>query len=126
MPSTDGDDVLVPAELARALAKLAVIGARTLSERDGGLVLVPGIAAVIAELASVASDGASRTVGPERFTPSLGRWLSAREATLASGYSAPRLRELARGGRVIAKKVGRDWQFDAASITDYGKRRKVA
>ena len=53
--------VVVPPELARPLAKLAIIGAKMLSDRNGGLVLVPGMASLLAELASVAGDGASRT-----------------------------------------------------------------
>ena len=125
MSSPDGDGVLVPAGLARQLAYLAVVGARTIQARDGGLPLPAGMAGLLAELASIASDGSSRIVGPEQFTPALGSWLSAREASEASGYSAPRLRELARGGRVIARKFGDRWQYDA-SIADHGKGRNVA
>ena len=42
-----------------------------------------------------------------------------------SGYSLARLRELARGGHVIARKFGDRWQYDADSITAY-RRDRVA
>jgi len=113
-----GDGVTVPAGLARPLARLAVIGARKLQEDSGGLVLVPGIAAVLAELDSIAGDGAPRTVVLAGSS-----WLSAREASGASGYSAARLRELARGGRIICRKFGDRWQYDADSIARYRKDR---
>jgi hypothetical protein len=35
------------------------------------------------------------------------------------------MRRLAREGRVIARKFGRDWQFDADSITGYARGQQV-
>lgn len=121
MQNPDGDGVMVPAGLARPLAKLAITGAKMLSDRNGGLVLVPGIASLLAELASVAGDGAPSSVRSVQFAPALGSWLSAREASEVSGYSASRLRELARGGRIIVCRRGDRWLYDADSITAYRK-----
>lgn len=85
-----GAGVLVPAGLARPLARLAIVGAKALSDRDGGLVLVPGMADLLAELATAASGGEVRTVVPSHPT-----WLSVRQASEVSGYSARWLREMA-------------------------------
>ena len=106
-----GDGVLVPAELARPLARLAVIGAMKLRQDNGGLPLVPGMAALLAQLATAASGGEVRTV-----VSSHPAWLSVRQASEVSGYSARWLREMAHGGQVIARRPGRDWLIDPDSI----------
>jgi len=47
------------------------------------------------------------------------KWLTTFEAAKVSGYHPERIRELAREGKVIARKWGRDWQIDSASLTNY-------
>ena len=98
---------MVPAELCRPLARLAIIGARMRAERDAGCWHRRG--RVTAELA-IAADGASRT----RPSTALGSWLSARDASEVSGVSWQRLRGLA-AGRLIARKFGDRWMYDAGS-----------
>lgn len=111
-----GDGVLVPGELAADLARLAVLGARAIQRDSGGLVLVPGMAALLAKLATAPSGGEVRTVASSHPA-----WLSVRQASEVSGYSARWLREMAHGGQVIARRAGRDWLIDPDSI-----RRRVA
>jgi excisionase family DNA binding protein len=112
----------VPGPLCVPLAKLAIIGARTLSDRDGGaLVLEHGVASVLAALATAASGGQVRTVASSHPA-----WISVREASEITGYSARWLREIAHGGQVIARRAGRDWLLDRQAVEDYAKGRKVA
>ena len=47
------------------------------------------------------------------------KWLTTFEAAKVSGYHPERIRELAREGRVVARKWGRDWQIDNASLMHY-------
>jgi hypothetical protein len=118
--------VTVPAHLARQLALLANEGATVIRKRDGDLHLTQDMHDLLVELrltgmASASGNGA-RTVGPASA-----RWVSAREAAqLAGGISDRRVRQLAREGRLIARRAGRDWLVDADSAQDYGKGRNVA
>lgn len=115
-----GDGVVVPGELCLPLAKIAVLGAKMLSDHNGGLVLVPGMAALLAELATFASETPGSTVVPVQSCAP--RWLSAGEAAGLAGVSVQRVRFLARTGRIQARRAGRDWLIDVNSIT----RRSVA
>lgn len=127
-PHEAPDGVRVPAELARPLAVLAVRGARALQSDSGGLPLVPGMAALIAALATAASGGAPRTVGVALIGLSApgDEWLSVGQAAGLTGYSCRQIRDLARQGRLIARRTGRDWQVDRESVTDYARSRKSA
>lgn len=112
MPGDDvGGDVVVPAQLAADLARLAVIGARAIQRDSGGLVLVPGMAALLARLATFASETPARTVGCISA-----EWVSAGEAAAIAGLSVQRIRGLARDGRLIARRAGRNWLIDPDSI----------
>ena len=46
-------------------------------------------------------------------------WLTTFAAAALSGYHPERIRELAREGRVKARKWGRDWQISRASLLRY-------
>jgi excisionase family DNA binding protein len=120
-----GDGVLVPCELARPLARLAITGAKMVSDRDGGLVLPPGMATLLAELATFAGEIPARTVGAvPPCTPSAE--LTVGEAAAVTSLSAQRVRYLARSGRLIARRAGRDWLIDRLAAEDYARRRQVA
>lgn len=118
-------DVMVPAELARPLARLAVTGARAVQERDGGLPLAPGMAGLLAELAMSGSGHAVRSVAP--VTPrSPGRWLTVGQAAGLMRLTCRHVRRLARGGRLTARRAGRAWLIDPDSAEDYRKGRARA
>ena len=101
-------DVLVPAALARPLARLAVLGARGAQRDSGGLVLVPGMAALLAELAGFAGETAAPTVA----STFLRTEVTAREGAELAGLIVQRVRTLARAGRIRARRVGREWLID--------------
>lgn len=124
-PRGTADGVLVPAELARPLAVLAVLGARTLAERDD-LRVMPGMSALIHQLRTASSGGAPRTVGHALTGLSANVWVSVGQAAGLTGYSCRQIRDLARRGRLIARRTGRDWQVDRESVTDYVRSRRSA
>jgi hypothetical protein len=114
----DQRSVTVPAHLARPLYLLATTGARHLQQRDGGLPLTTDMWNLLADLRSAPSGGPPPTVGPGQV-----RWLSVAEATVQSGYSARRIRELAAAGRLICKRVDRrTWLIDPDSLPAKGRR----
>jgi len=47
-------------------------------------------------------------------------WVTTREAEALTGYSRPYLRQLANSDtRIVARKVGRDWLIDCASLVAF-------
>lgn len=112
--------VTVPPALAGPLLRAALDGLTWRSRRDGGLRPAPGLAALLSELAAAetaASGTPPVTVEHERPTVTAG------EAAALAGISPRRVRELARAGRLIAARHGRDWQVDRQSAQDYGRRK---
>jgi excisionase family DNA binding protein len=53
----------------------------------------------------------------------IGELLSLTEAAKLSGFSPNYLRDIARSGRLSAKKVGRDWLTTLAAIEEYKQTR---
>ena len=45
-------------------------------------------------------------------------WVTTDEAQMLVGYSRPYLRQLANRGRIEARKVGRDWLIERASVLE--------
>jgi len=120
--SPPGDGVLVPGPVCVALAKLAVIGARKLQEDSGGLVLAPGLATVIAELARFTDEPGVRSVG---CTASGDEWISTARAAAIAGVGWRQIARLCRRGRLIARRDGYAWQVSRLSAEDY-RRDRVA
>ena len=50
------------------------------------------------------------------------RWISVKEATALSGYTADHLRELIRDGKVDARKIVTVWQVNRMSLYNYLSR----
>ena len=115
MPDRRG--VIVPPELCRTVARLAVLGLADRVRRDGGSSVPPGLAALLAELDKSAG-------GPGFATVEAPSWLAAGEAAHLTGTSARHVRRLARSGRLRARKRGRDWEIEQASAADYGRERR--
>ncbi len=46
-------------------------------------------------------------------------WITTDQASELSGYHVERVRELAREGRIEAKKWGRDWMISQGSLLKY-------
>lgn len=49
------------------------------------------------------------------------QWITSGEAAEILGVSTRRARELARAGRIEARKFARDWLFDRASVKEFAK-----
>lgn len=112
-----GDAVTVPPELARVVARLAVLGLAEMSRRDGGAMpRVPGLAALLTELSEVGHV-------PETVVP-LAPFTTSREAASLAGLSCRQVRRLAANGRLIARRQGWEWQVDRQSAEDYAVRRR--
>jgi excisionase family DNA binding protein len=56
---------------------------------------------------------------PDDFSPT--EWLTTAEAAELTGYSVQYIRRLIGKGRVVAKKWGRDWFLNKASLLAYQK-----
>ena len=46
-------------------------------------------------------------------------WVDIKTAAELSGYSVPYIRQLAQRGRIEARKIGRDWLIERASLLAY-------
>ncbi len=46
-------------------------------------------------------------------------WITTNQAAELSGYSSAYIRQLAIGGRITARKVGRDWLIKRESLLAY-------
>jgi excisionase family DNA binding protein len=115
------DGVVVPPDLCRALSRLAVLGLREQSRRDGGVLPVPGLAAVLAELSACGHVPA--TVDVRAVSP-----LGSGAAASVLGLSPRSARRLAAAGRLRAVRTGRDWAFDRQAVEDLAawRRRNAA
>lgn len=113
---------MVPAHLARPLAKLSIVGAKILMDRDAGLRLDTGLSAVIGELARFSDEPGLRTVA----VTATGSWISTAEAAVVAQVSWQHVTRLCRSGRLIARRVGCTWLVDEESARDYRRDRKVA
>ena len=109
--------VEMPATLADLLARLAWRGYRAL-HRDGIDVPVAGLPALLARLEAAASARPTQ-VGIVQTAP-----MTVREAAAAVGVSQERIRQLARSGRIIAVKRGRDWDIYRGSAENWGKEHR--
>lgn len=121
MTASDADGVLVPPELCRTLARLAVVGLAELSRRDGGLRPMPGLNDVLRDLehADIAGTGSTLAkVDPEPLT--------VKAAALEMGVSERRVRQLAESGAIIARRHGRAWLVDATAAQEYRRERRRA
>jgi excisionase family DNA binding protein len=49
----------------------------------------------------------------------LGDWLTTQEAADLTGYNVQHVRRLARAGKVITQKWGKDWMIDRKSLLVY-------
>jgi excisionase family DNA binding protein len=61
---------------------------------------------------------------PSSIDPlTVGELISLAEAAELSGFSPNYLRDIARNGRLRAKKVGRDWLTTVAAVEEYRRTR---
>jgi excisionase family DNA binding protein len=51
--------------------------------------------------------------------PSIKESITTREAQALTGYDPAYIRHLAKQGKILARKVGRDWLIDLASLQAY-------
>jgi len=49
-------------------------------------------------------------------------WVNTREAAQLTGYTVAYMRQLAIKGRIEARRVGRDWLIERASLLEYRDR----
>jgi len=49
-------------------------------------------------------------------------WVDTRTAAELTGYTAAYMRQLALGDKIVARKVGRDWLIERASLLAYKAR----
>jgi excisionase family DNA binding protein len=52
-------------------------------------------------------------------------WITTKEATVLTGYKMAHIRNLARTGKIEAKRIGRDWLLDRGSVLAYKARMDV-
>lgn len=118
-----GDTIAIPVGLAPLAALLVELGAREVRQRGGTRSAMPRLGeleAILRTAAASARGTPSRTMEP-RSRP---EELTTAQAADLMGVSARRVRELARTGRIVSRKVaGRDWLIDAGSARSY--RRNV-
>jgi hypothetical protein len=104
------------------LARLAIIGGKTLMDRDGGLILDTGLASVIGDLARFKAEPAVPTV----VSTASGEWISAAEAAVLADCSWQHILRLCRQGRLIARRGQYRWEVDRESAESYARSRSVA
>lgn len=116
--------VVVPPDMVGLVDRLLSYGLEVLAARNGGLPAVPGLDGLRVQLrvAGAASGRRPRMLGlPGPVT----RYLTVDEASALMGVCPRQVRRLSETGAVIARKPGRDWQVDADSATDYGRRQQA-
>lgn len=119
--ASDADGVFVPRELCRPTARALTIWARKEVERNGGARIVPEVLALISALDSAAMSASGRPFA----TMDTHCWLAVGEAARRAGISARHARRLAKDGRLIARKDGRDWLIDSRSADEYHRRERA-
>jgi excisionase family DNA binding protein len=124
-PPGTGDTVAIPVGLAPLAAFLVELGAREITQRGGSRSAMQGLPQLEAILRAAAASTASaaRGIPAARMSPGAqGRpeELTTSQAADAMGVSARRVRELARTGRIVSRKIaGRDWLIDAGSARSW-------
>ena len=110
----------LPLRLAPLAAFLVELAAKEITQRGGtrsAMRDLPELEAILRAPATGARATPARTMGsrqkPEELTTV--------QAAPLMGISASRVREHAKTGRIIARKVGRDWLIDAGSARSYGR-----
>lgn len=111
--------VAVPLDLAPLAAFLVELGAREIVQRGGtrsAMRDLPRLQAILRPAAASARGTPARTMEP-RSRP---EELTTAQAAELMRISARRVRELARKGRIVSRKVaGRDWLIDAGSARNW-------
>ena len=111
--------VVVPGELCLPLARVALVGAKTLMDRNASRRLDTGLTAVIGDLARFKDEPAFRIVA----STAMGSWLSAADAAVVADVSRQHVTRLCRRGRLIARRAGYTWLVDRQSAEDYRRAR---
>jgi excisionase family DNA binding protein len=113
--------VFIPVAHCRFLVDAAVVDLAARQRNDGGAAPDAGYIATLQRMqAAAAAHGTPHgRLGEE------GRWLTTAEAAPVMGVSSRRVRQLAAGKRIIARKPGRDWQVDARAAEDWRDRRRA-
>jgi excisionase family DNA binding protein len=112
--------VAVPLNLAPLAALLVELGAREITQRGGARSAMQGLPQLEAILRDAAAAAGARAT-PARTLELRPKpeELTTVQAAAVMGISASRVREHAKTGRIIARKVGRDWLIDAGSARSY-------
>jgi excisionase family DNA binding protein len=120
--------VLVPAEIAGGLLRLAVLGLRELVRRDGGAV-APELHRLLYALHEAAEAAEAPEVEPATTCAcgsSRAGYVIVAEASGLLDCSPSWVRFLARRGVLQATRAGRDWLIDRASLDAYRHGRTAA
>ena len=114
------DTVSIPVSLVPLAALLVELGAREIEQRGGSRAVMQDLPELEAILRAAAASSA-RGRPPARIQVKARRAeLTTSQAAAVMGISAHRVRELARNGRLIGRKVaGRDWLLDPDSVRGY-------
>jgi hypothetical protein len=113
--------VAVPPHLAALVDRVLGYGLDVLASRNGQVPDIPeldGLRARLRELAMSARGRAVVTMGASGHG-----WLTASEAAHVMGLTDRQARRLARGGQIISRKRGRDWEIDPDAARGYRTRR---
>lgn len=120
-----GDTVAIPAALAPLAAFLVELGARQVAQQGGSRSVMPRLGELQQILREAAASARGRTTVMLREQTRRPELTTAQAAVL-TGLSAHRVRELARTGRLIGRKVAnRDWLLDLDSVRGYRGRKGV-
>jgi hypothetical protein len=117
--------VVVPPELAALVDRLVGCGLRTVADRYGALPTVPDLDELRLRLRAAAVSAGGRR--PRMLEPQCRSYpqLTVGQAAQVMGVSSRHARRLAKGGVIIGRLVGRDWQIDANSAREYRERRRA-
>lgn len=108
----------LPLRLAPLAAFLVELAAKEITQRGGARSAMrdlPELESILRAPTAGASATPARTMGP----PPRPEELTTVQAAALMGISASRVREHAKTGRIIARKVGRDWLIDAGGARSY-------
>jgi excisionase family DNA binding protein len=114
------DMLTVPLHLAPLAALLVELGAREIEQRGGSRAVMQDLPELEAILRAAAASSAYGRPADRMPREARRAELTTSQAAMVIGISAHRVRELARNGRLVARKVaGRDWLIDAGSARSY-------
>ncbi|WP_052432826.1 helix-turn-helix domain-containing protein [Streptacidiphilus carbonis] len=125
MTETDVPGVVVPPELAALVGALLHYGVAAFASRNGALPTVPGLEELREQLRVTAGAASGRRPRMLGLPGPVTRYLTVDEAAELMGVCPRQVRRLSKTGALIARKPGRDWQVDAESATDYGRRQQA-